>query len=87
MISSSLPELEKLRLDPARSSDYRNYHLDAKIGAEFMLGKRRRLCELIESFHFSDSSRDERAALKWVKIYVGGERMILTTSTKTELIR
>lgn len=77
MISSNLPDLEKLRLDSARSSNYRSYHLDAKIGAMFMLGKRRRLCELVESFNSSETSFGDKAVLKWVKVYVGSERVFL----------
>ncbi|KIK66107.1 hypothetical protein GYMLUDRAFT_38605 [Collybiopsis luxurians FD-317 M1] len=74
MISSSLPDLEKLTLDAARKPEWAPHHMDAMFGVRYRLEYRRRIHASIASFTCLNSDDD---VLKWVKVYIGNERVIV----------
>ncbi|KAJ3820484.1 hypothetical protein F5880DRAFT_1587941 [Lentinula raphanica] len=87
MISTSLPDLEKLIIEPARNPDWR-FHRENGIwnmGAEFSLGIRRRLHASVESYN-AWTSPDAAGACNadvrsWVRMYIANERVVISTKS------
>ncbi|KAJ3880903.1 hypothetical protein F5051DRAFT_141986 [Lentinula edodes] len=73
LVSSDLPDLERLTLEPARNPSWAHDHTDMISGAQFRLGIQRRLRASVESF-----ARDlSNNVLQWVRIYIVNERVII----------
>lgn len=76
MISSSLPDLEKLTVEPARSRFLAHDHADFIFGVAHIFGVRRRIRASFESFHVRHTTLANHSdVLKWVKVYIGEDRL------------
>ncbi|KAF9068487.1 hypothetical protein BDP27DRAFT_1448359 [Rhodocollybia butyracea] len=85
MISSSLPELEKLTIEPARSRLLAHDHADFMFGVAHIFGVRRRILASFKSFHVRHTTLTNHSdVLKWVKVYIGEDRLLLSVDRKAE---
>jgi hypothetical protein len=81
MVSSSLPDLHTLSLESAQDPLYAAAHLDILIGA--LRCRVLRGCIRASIKDPLSESRDipfDYDVLKWVRVYVGGERLNLDTT-------
>lgn len=76
MISSALPDLEKLTIEPARDPEMAHDHADLHFGPLYCLTTRRRIYASVKSFALQESSATE--VLKWVKVFVWNDRVVVT---------
>lgn len=82
MISSYIPDLERLTIEPARNPEWAHHRGDGiwLLGAKFCLGIRRRLHASVQSFVAWDSSSTISVSgdvRNWVRVYVGNERVVV----------
>ncbi|KAJ3802361.1 hypothetical protein GGU11DRAFT_39579 [Lentinula aff. detonsa] len=87
MILTSLPDLEKLTIEPARNPDWAYHREDGiwNLGAKFCLGIRRRVHASVKSFvaqgHWATASVNGSDVRSWVRVYVGNERVVIPKRT------